>query len=1660
MSNRLTTWELKAVDNLPDLIGRMQKIVDLMQQQAALSAQSSSAIQGQLSNLSNSYNNLQKQMQGVTTVQQQQVTATNQQAAATRQMQQQYEALRSTAVSLTTIMAGVFSASKAKEFMLEVVDANTRVNLFSKSLEAMLKNKQLADEVSAYALDMAQRSPLEVKQIMEVTQRLVAMGAEGGKVTQYLEMLGEMSSAVGTQKLPLIAKALLDVQNKQKLYAQEIRQFTDNGVPLFQLLADSMNLPIAKVRQLADEHKISFAQVEKALLDATKQGGIYYGSMARNAEELGGKLSNLSDVVFLAKAKFGEFIKEGLGNAITATSNFIKSITATDAAMERTINAVKAVTAAVVTYSLATQAAGVIMAAKAVIVRTYTIALGTSQIALQALSGAMGANITITTGATVAARAFWATLATNPIGLVISAVGIATTAYYTWKATTSEMSRAQEELTERITKSTAPLELARIEFSKLGATILSSKSSAEQKAAAFEKLQKLYPLQMAGITSLAEAERKLSGLMKEVNNDFLIRIKLLENEVRTQVNNEAAVAAVREKIKLEGELSTASTKRAEIYGTAGKMEVYSDAEVLKSRIAKLDTTIKKSQEFNQNIAFQSERLTKEINDDWTAKTADRISSAAAADDKANKAKKAKAILTEKEIAILKGEIQRDSLNDELKLIDLRRDLEIQRVNRTTLTHQQAEAAVKEIVAKAEADKAALRTKYSADREKLLRENLAVAEATFTEETLSSRDLLEAKKFDDKEAAKSKKEANKEIRLDNKKTKEEEAELQKEISAIHKMEAEIIKNRNDIERDSQKDRIKMAFDYLGAQEGIIGQLSKVFKRGFEDWDLLNGKTIEGYKQSAQAARDHLTEISKTHKAGSDLYKQAESDVVEKEKKLEEAKAAALKAKTAAAMAVLELLEITKNAIVGTITETMQAVAKVTLKIRDTMKDLYDDLLDMNQEALDSQLDSNKEGLDNDLKAHQGTFAEKKKIVEDYYAKQTTLINNFYATQKRLAESRDAIDAQLTFNARMLEINSETTTKISSAWDLSKGPLGPQTLFKVLTAWKEHNAQLKAAAYEREAYEKQLAIERVQFEKEKAREIRDAKIAALEDEMDAFEKAIDKKIELAEAAADGEIKAEEKKLEASKKIYDKAVDAAKKAYDKQVEDLKTKQEKEDRVYEKELASVKKLYDDQLDALKDKQSQEEAALRATYDLKQSLLEQETSDEIGKIGIIDRVRNEALERYRIDEVARLTATRDRILATLTDEGERAAITADFARQIADVHAEVETAKLEKSKGVSLATKQLNAEQKEETVKLKEEEKTALQALDDKYQKLFKDLADERDIKLQAMADANETREQAQKDALKKIEDAHDVYLTSLRDAQDAREQASKDAIEKIQTELKNTIKGLKQEIADKDAQINGQMKAANDDYKNAVNQANRDIFNLTKQMKIAELMAEIAILRGKRNLFNRGKIDSAIDDLNAAIGDIRGLNFDAPNVGGTPPPATPPGGGDPGGNNPPDPNNPNPNPEGPKPELFFEGTPYIEGLGYPSGRDTVPAMVNKGERVMQTHLNELIGGRAVSNEELAAKKLFADRVLGKVADIRGLLKRDTFLAPLPSYMMQGVGSGAANLDEIANRIEAAMQRPSVHVTVNPRGLSVQEKGQRKQNETYYRNTGYNRSH
>lgn len=1565
MSNRLTTWELKAVDNLPEVIKRMEQIASLLQQQQQLSASSSSAITKQLSDITSGYNSLVKSMDAVLKEQQANTQAAKDAATASqaavsasvrasnelraakeaerKQLQEikaQYDAMKSSVTTLGTLIGITFSASQIRQFLVDVIDANTRINLFSKSLEIMLQNKKQADEIAAYALNLSTRSTLDVKQIIEVTQRLVAMGAESGKVNTYLEMLGELSSVVGTHKLPLIAKALLDVQNKQKLYAQEVRQFTDNGIPLFQLLAESMDLPIKKVKQLADDHKITFEDVEKALLKATQEGGKYYGMMALQAESLGGSLKNLSDRVFLAMARFGEFVKDGLGAAIKAAGNFIESMTGTNAQMQRTIDIVKSVTSAIVAFTVSSRAAAVVVAAKELVMRAYTIAVGTTHLAMQGLTAAIGANMTITTAAANTARAFWATLASNPLGLVIAAVGVATSAYYAYKAAAVETTVAVGANTEQLMKEkialTAsvkevqgysigtnertkaverllakyPTLISYVDADKVSNTQLNNaleqqiklldlkikySAAAAQAEAVYDRQKDIYKQQFEIIVKLRDSYKDLSEAYPD-NGKFLAALKEQEKaQIKVISSSVASAAATQGTLKPLGDATNMLYEYNSLSKQSAAMQGQIAAATMEVSKASGQSTNAQIKDIERQLdALEKAHKQKKVSDDdykqSRQKLLDEIKRLNGEEIKSEteKAKviddgKKKAVLTAKEIAVLTKEIQQDSFKDQMNLIDAQMKLDIERANHVKKSKSEVEKDIVRIVEAAEAEKAALRKKYSDMM-------LASTKETDSEAAISSKELAEVLKFDMKEVEKEKKKTEAEKRKENKQTHQEWEEYQRDVQRLTKETAKI-------EEDARRDGIKMAMDYLSAQGGVFGELGRVARKAFGDIDLINGKTVDSYAKTLKAAQENAESTARIFGAGSEQYNQSRVQVAEANKNLTEAQAAMGKAKAGFIMMIPEVIEGLKNMYFQGIVETNKAIVDSMLRTRDIVKQYYNDILRANQENLKAELE-----------AFRGTHEEK-----------ITLIREFYEEQKRLSENRDAIDNQITFNARMLEINTETTSKISSAWDLSKGPLGPQSLLKVLAAWKDHNAQMEAAELQREARAQQLRQQRIQEEVDAARQIRDANIQAIQEQQAAYEAAKQKEIDLLNQAS-----------------------------------------------------------------------EDRNLRLQAD--------------------DVFRAELLAAGEAREIVALEAAKQREIKRAQERGasaeEVARIVEAFDKLIAEKHIEYQDAMGNKDKEVKLAQQELEAQ-------------TA------------------------------------------------------------------------------DKVNGIKADIANKDKQAKDAMTFENQKYRDFVIQANKDMLESQKAMYIAQLQAEIAMLKGKKNIFNSGRINAAIGDLEQAIRDIEGAGAGAQGLGdfftekikniviGERKAAKTPFNAE---------NlevvteaydrdgnviqlaytdedrtfvaydkNKNAfkvrNATGfveKTGEKFYKGTPYVEGLSYPDGIDTVPAMINKGERILPDWMNERIGGKQLSNEALEQKVLFADSILNRVASIRQTLTFDKFFNPFP--MMPISSTPQADLDALADKIAAAVNANSTSINVTPFGMSVKEKSRMSQNITYYENTVYSK--
>ena len=91
-------------------------------------------------------------------------------------------------------------------------------------------------EIERFSID----TPLSLTGALETMTSMLGVGIKREEMIDTMQILGDL--ALGdTEKMQGLAKALTDVRGNTTLLAQDAKQFTNRGIPLYQLLADYYN---------------------------------------------------------------------------------------------------------------------------------------------------------------------------------------------------------------------------------------------------------------------------------------------------------------------------------------------------------------------------------------------------------------------------------------------------------------------------------------------------------------------------------------------------------------------------------------------------------------------------------------------------------------------------------------------------------------------------------------------------------------------------------------------------------------------------------------------------------------------------------------------------------------------------------------------------------------------------------------------------------------------------------------------------------------------------------------------------------------------------------------------------------------------------------------------------------------------------------------------------------------------------------------------------------------------------------------------------------------------------------------------------------------------------------------------------------------------------
>lgn len=242
-----------------------------------------------------------------------------------------HKSLINTADQLKRAFALVFSVSQIAGYVKNIARVRGEFELQQRSLQAILQNKDEADRLWQQTIQLAVRSPFQVKELVTYTKQLAAYRVESDKLYDTTKMLADVSAGLGVDMNRLIL-AYGQVKAANYLRGTELRQFSEAGVNILAELAkyftevEGRAVSVGDVFERVSKRMVTFADVEEIFKRITSEGGVFYNMQEVQAETLKGQISNLRDAIDIMLNEIGQknehILKSVVGIIRTVVQNW------------------------------------------------------------------------------------------------------------------------------------------------------------------------------------------------------------------------------------------------------------------------------------------------------------------------------------------------------------------------------------------------------------------------------------------------------------------------------------------------------------------------------------------------------------------------------------------------------------------------------------------------------------------------------------------------------------------------------------------------------------------------------------------------------------------------------------------------------------------------------------------------------------------------------------------------------------------------------------------------------------------------------------------------------------------------------------------------------------------------------------------------------------------------------------------------------------------------------------------------------------------------------------------------------------------------------------------------------------------------------------------
>lgn len=233
---------------------------------------------------------------------------------------------------------GYLSIHGASQFMTSLIRITGEFEKEKTTLAAMIGDMNAAENIMTRIKALAVESPFQFKELTTYAKQLSAFSVPAQELYDTTRMLADVSAGLGVG-MDRIILAYGQVRSAAFLRGQEVRQFTEAGIPILDELAKQFSelegraVSAGEVFDKISDRLVPFEMVAKIFKEMTSEGGKFYNMQEIQAETLKGKYDNLRDAIEQTINAIGEGQSEKLKGALDVARKLVQNYEQTGKAL-------------------------------------------------------------------------------------------------------------------------------------------------------------------------------------------------------------------------------------------------------------------------------------------------------------------------------------------------------------------------------------------------------------------------------------------------------------------------------------------------------------------------------------------------------------------------------------------------------------------------------------------------------------------------------------------------------------------------------------------------------------------------------------------------------------------------------------------------------------------------------------------------------------------------------------------------------------------------------------------------------------------------------------------------------------------------------------------------------------------------------------------------------------------------------------------------------------------------------------------------------------------------------------------------------------------------------------------------------------------------------